>query len=217
MIGATCEIVFAFRRRHAHAFHGAVVTVHRTHARFIADFHAVLFSQAAELLQHAGAAADRMDVMAAGQVELALDLGHLFGFPADADILHPVHRGIRLIDETFGEHRIDPALRDVIEVVEEMLPGIGRDLHAAINAFVDLREERAQLLGAGMHETKADMGKLRIAPGFVLGSLFDHDDLVGAGLPRGDRGLQRRAAPADHDDVATFAFHVVSFPSNRSL
>ena len=37
---------------------------------------------AAELLQHAGAAADWMDVVAAGQIELALDLGHLLGLPA---------------------------------------------------------------------------------------------------------------------------------------
>ena len=67
-----------------------------------------------------------------------------------------------------------------------------------------------------MHEAEADMGKLRVAAGFMLGRLFDHDDLVGAGLPRGDRGFERGAAAADDDDVATFAFHVVSFPSNRS-
>ncbi len=65
-----------------------------------------------------------------------------------------------------------------------------------------LRQELAQLLGAGMHEAETDMGELRIAAGFVLGRLLEHDDAFGAGLPGRDRGFERGAAAADDDDVA---------------
>ena len=107
----------------------------------VADFDAVLVEgDVAKLVEHAGAAADRMDVVAARQVELAVDLGHLLRLPGDADVLHPVHGGVGLVDQAFGQHRIDAPLRDAVEVVEEVLPSVGGDLHAAEPLLRHLRE-----------------------------------------------------------------------------
>ena len=60
-------------------------------------------------------------MVATRQIELAVDLGHLLGLPFDADVLHPMHRSVGTIDQAFGQHRVDTALRDAVEIVNEIL------------------------------------------------------------------------------------------------
>src|SRR5581483_9645903 len=103
-----------------------------------------------------------MDVVPAGQIQLAVDLGDLFRLPGHADVLHPVNGCIRVVDEAFGEHRIDAALRHAIEIVDEILSGVGGDLHALKTLFRHLWKEAAQLVAAAMHETEADMRELSV-------------------------------------------------------
>src|SRR5215213_11976808 len=109
-----------------------------------------------------------MNMMAAGEIKLAVDLGYLLGLPGDADVLHPVHGGVGVIHQAVGQDRVDAALRHAIKIVDEILPRVSWDLHAPETLFRHLRKKSAQLLRAGMHEAETDMGELRIAAGFLL-------------------------------------------------
>src|SRR5215208_3087041 len=145
-----------------------------------------------------------MNVVAAREIKLAVNFRDLLRLPGHADILHPVNGGVGVIHQTVGQNRIDTTLRDAIEIVDEILTRVGRDLHALESLLRHLREKSAQLLWTGMHEAEADVGELRIATGFLLRRFLQHDDALGAGLFRGDRSFERGAAAPDHDDVAFF-------------
>src|ERR1700709_1955184 len=100
--------------------------------------------------------------MAARQVELAVDFRYLFGFPGDADLLHPVHGRIGMVNQAFSENRIDAPLADVVEVAEEILPCVSRNLHSAKALLRNLRKELTQFLRSRVHEAKTDVRELRI-------------------------------------------------------
>src|SRR5262249_32677438 len=139
--GAPREVVFAARRRHPHPFDPAVVAVDQAHALIVADLDAVpVECNVAQLTEHARAAADRMDVVAAGVIKPPVALGRLLGLPGNPDVLQPVHGGVRLIDQAYGEHGIDAALRHPAQVFEEILPRVGWNLHPAEALLRNLRE-----------------------------------------------------------------------------
>ena len=187
-----------------HALDLAVVAVHGTHARFIADLDAALERDLAQLGQQADAAPDRMEIPPDLEIELVADRHGLLGLPRHAHLFHPVNGLVRGVDQALGEHRIDAALGDAGKIGQKLLSGIGRNVHLAEGGLVELRNERAHLLGAGMHETKAHVGIARIAAELRLGRLLQAQHAFGARLPGGDRRFQGGAAAADDDDVVSF-------------
>src|SRR5690242_11193296 len=79
----------------------------------------------AQRQQEPKAAANWMNVDPGFEIKLVADLDGLFGFPEDADVFHPMHRGVGLIDKGFSEDRIDPALGHAVQVCEEIGAAIG--------------------------------------------------------------------------------------------
>ena len=71
--------------------------------------------------------------------------------------------------------------------------------------LVHVRHELPDLAGAAMDEAEASPGIAGIAAIFGFRRLLQHHDAFGAGLARGDRRLEGRAAAADHHDVASLA------------
>src|SRR5438045_9744041 len=91
----------------------------------------------------------------------------------------------------------------MVEVVEEVLVRIDRNLHPAKSFLRDLREKFPQFLPTGMYKAESHMGKLRIATGFVLGRLLDHHHGAGAGALCSSRRLHRGTAAAHNDDITS--------------
>ena len=169
----------------------------------ISIFHA--FGDPAPLLQLADAAARHVDCDPALEISLVADLGVLLQkLPADAGVFHPMNCGIRFLDQRSGQLRVHSPESHAFEIGGKLLLRIGRNLQALEIVVVDVGDELTNFLGAAVPEPKAGAGIAGIAAIFRFRRLLEHDDPIGAVLPRRDRGIERGASSADDDDVARF-------------
>src|SRR5262249_12697237 len=82
-----------------------------------ADLDAHAFGVPTPLRELARAAARHVDCDAAFEIALAVDLGVLLErLPSDADLAHPVHRCVRLIDQRLRELAVHAPLRHAVEI-----------------------------------------------------------------------------------------------------
>src|SRR5262249_34358857 len=198
------EIVAPVRRAHGHALDAAQIAPHGAAGRLKADLDAELFGDTPPLRELPNAAARHVDRDAALEVALAVDLGVLLQrLPGDADLAHPVHRGVRLIDQHARKVTVHSPLCHAVKIGHEVVGAVGRNRHGGEQRVVELGHEAADFLGPGMHEAEAGAGIARVAAVFGLLRLLQHHYALGAGLARRHRRLEGRAAAANHDDVAS--------------
>jgi hypothetical protein len=109
------------------------------------------------LLQLPHPAAGDVNGDAALEIALAADLGVLLQeLPFDADILHPMHGGVGFVDERLRQRAVHAALGHAVEVGEEILARIRRDVEGAEILLIDVGHEVVHFLGPGMG--KAETG-----------------------------------------------------------
>ena len=85
---------------------------------------------------------------------------------------------------------------------------IGRDMQFRKHRVVHVRQELANLFGAGKYPAKTGVGKARVAAEFRLRRFFEHHHFWRARLFRRYRRLERGAAAADHDHGDVLSSHV---------
>ena len=93
-------------------------------------------------------ASDWVDVDAGFEVQLVPHLDGFLHLPLDADVLHPVNRGIGLPHKGVGENGIYPVLRHAIQIRQKILARIRRDMHPPIGFLVKIGHEFPNFLGA---------------------------------------------------------------------
>ena len=77
----------------------------------------------------------------------------------------------------------------------------------AKHRVIHVRQELADLFGAGKHPAKTGVGKARVAAELRLRRFFEHDDFRRARLFSRDRRLKSGAAAADNDHGNVFSSH----------
>ncbi len=132
-----------------------------------------------------------MDRDAALEIALAVDLGVLLErLPLDAGLTHPMHRRIRLLDQSLRELAVHAPLRHAIEIGHERVGAIGRDRHGRKQRVVELRHEAADFLGASVHKAKTGSRIACVAAIFGFRRLLQHHHVLGARLARRHRRLK---------------------------
>ena len=200
--GAATDVVFAVIRRDAHPLDAAIVAVQADHARVVADVDAHAERDLAPAQELPQPAAHRVNDDAGLEVILPVDRRMLLGLEYDPDIAHPAHRVQGIVDHETGEHRVDPPLGHPVEVGEEIVPRIGREVEGLEQVLVDGRNDLPDLVRRVVGEAETGMGIARVAAEFALRRLLQHHDFLGTRLARRNGRLERRATPADDDDIA---------------
>ena len=177
------DVLIAVRTESAHAGHRAAVVLDQVaHAGFVADGDAHALAGLDQHVDQAPAAADSLDVYAAIEVVLALDLERL---PAEhwdeADLVraHPAHGLTRLADQDAGEILVRLMVGDPHQNFHELLFGERRQV---ADGFVFARSHviedvGAQVLDAVVAEAEAAGRESRVAAAILLGRLFQHQHL----------------------------------------
>jgi len=114
----------------------------------------------------------------------------------------PVHGGIGFIDQGFREGFVHAALGHAPEVGQEVVAGVRGDVEGVVIILVEVGDQVTHLLGAVMDEAETGARIPCIAAVFRFRRLFQHNNALSARIPRRNRGLDRSAAAADHDDIA---------------
>ena len=143
----------------------------------------------------------RLEIVAAVDDDVAVDV------PFDADLAHPVNRRGRLRHQDLGQFFIDPTTCHALQVAVKLFRRVGRNVKFGEHRVIHVRQELADLFGAGKYPAKSGVREARIAAEFRLRRFFEHDDLRRARLFRRDRRLERGAATADHDHRDVFSSH----------
>src|SRR5829696_1887364 len=130
----------------------------------------------------------------------------------DADVVHPTHRGVGIVDQERRKLLVDTAFGNAVEIGQEVLARVGRHDEIRELRVVDI-DELANLTAAVVDEAKAGMRIAGIAAELALRGLFQHDNALGAGLASRDRRFMGRAPAANNNDVAM----LLAMHSLRSL
>src|SRR5438067_474565 len=98
----------------------------------------------------------------------------------------------------------------------ELFRRVGRDVKLAKYRVVHVRQEPANLFGAGKNPAETGVGKSRVATKLGLRRFFQHNDFRRAGLLRRNRRLESRAATAYNHHWNIFRSHRSGLPLKKT-
>ena len=205
---AAADLIFFVRIGHSDAVDMPVVAEQSGDLRLVAQLDAHLGRDRAplhELIETAADSAGRVNDHARLEVVAAVDDDVAVDVPFDADLAHPVDRRGRLRYQDVGQFFIDPPAGHALQVAMKLFGRVGRNMKFREHGVIHVRQELANLFGAGKYPAKTGVREARIAAEFRLRRFFEHHHFRRARLFGRDRRLERGAATADHDHRDVFS------------
>ncbi len=208
--GLAVDLLVALVGLHPHPVHPACVVGQETgQGGLEEDLDPLALEDLVPHLHQAGAAVPGMDEPLA-VVPLEAPPHAVVGvedLPGDPRFLHPLHRGVGLVDQELGQLGDRPAVGYAHHVVVEVVPGVGHQVHALELAGRHLGHEHALLRQAVVGVAKLSAGAEPGVAAFLgLRGLLQHQDLRAVLVGREGRRFSGVPQASD-DDISRSPGH----------